>query len=76
MPIGYVDEASQDNGDKCGAGVILKVINESVFKLSLGCGKGTNTRGELLALWCLFCFAHEKHFTHLQVVGDSKVIID
>ena len=54
--------------------MVLKILNETAFKLSLGCGKGTNTRGEFLALQCLLYFALKKHLTFLQVVGDSKEI--
>ena len=31
---------------------------------------------EILALWCILYFAHLKKVTRLQLVGDSKVIID
>ena len=43
---------------------------------SLCRGKGTNTRGELIALWCLSAFANEKEVQFLQVAGDSKVVVD
>jgi hypothetical protein len=39
----------------------------------MNCGKGTNTKGDLLALWV---FAYIKQVPRLQLVGDSKVIID
>lgn len=39
-------------------------------------GKGTNTKSELLALWGLLYFASMKKIKDLQVLGDSKVIID
>jgi ribonuclease HI len=42
----------------------------------MNCGRGTNTRGELLALWCILFFASYKKVTRLQLVGDSKIIID
>lgn len=38
MPIGNFDGASQDNGDKCGVGVVLKLVDDIVYKLRLGCG--------------------------------------
>jgi ribonuclease HI len=42
----------------------------------MNCGSGTNTRGELLALWSILFFAHYKQVSCLQLVGDSKVIVD
>ena len=52
------------------------MVEHIVFKLRVGYGRGTNTRGELLVIWCLLYFAHLKHLTHLQSASDSKVIID
>ena len=63
-------------GAKCGAGVVLKCLELGTFRLKLNCGSGTNTRGELLALWCILFFSFYKKVTRLEVVGDSKVIID
>lgn len=64
MPISYFDGASQDHGEKCGVGDVLKIANTIVYKLKMGCGRGTNTRGELLAIWCLIYFAN-LNFYHI-----------
>jgi hypothetical protein len=63
-------------GEKCGAEAVLKCPIEGTFRIKMNCGKGPNTRGELLALWCILYFACFKKITRLQLVGDSKVIID
>jgi len=42
----------------------------------MNCGRVTNTRDELLALWCILFFACYKNVTRLQLVGDLKIIID
>jgi len=42
----------------------------------MNCGNGTNTKGELLALWCILYFACYKKINMIQLVGDSKIIID
>jgi hypothetical protein len=47
-----------------------------IFRLKMNCGIGTNTRGELLALWCILYFSFYKKVQRLQMVSDSKVIID
>jgi hypothetical protein len=56
MAVGFFDGASQDMGSKCGAGAVLKCPIEGTFRIKMNCGKGTNTRGELLALWCILFF--------------------
>jgi hypothetical protein len=76
LAVGFFYGASQDRGAKCGAGVVLKCPVLGTYRLKMNCGRGTNTRGELLALWCILHFAYYKKVTRLQLVGDSKVIID
>jgi ribonuclease HI len=75
-PVGFFDGASQERGTKCGAGAVIKCPVLGTFRIKMNCGSGTNTRGELLALWCLLYFASHKKISKLNLVGDSKVIID
>lgn len=60
----------------CGVGEVLKITNGTKYKLSLGHGTSTNTKGEILALWSLLYFANLKHISQLHVAGNSKLIID
>jgi ribonuclease HI len=60
--VGFFDGASQDRGQKCGAGAVLKCLVKGTFKIMMTCGRGTNTRSELLVVWCLLYFA-----TYLKV---------
>jgi hypothetical protein len=54
----------------------LKCPVLGTYTLKMNYGRWTNTRGELLALlWILFVVCIKK-LTRLQLVGDSKVIID
>lgn len=46
------------------------------FHCWLGYGPGTNTRAELMALWGLLHFTNKCGILNLQVLGDSKTIID
>ena len=39
-------------------------------------GYWKNTKGELLALWCMLYFANVLKVTRLMLEGDSKFIID
>ena len=63
-------------GNICGAGAVIKMPNGSYYHLSMGCGPGTNTKGELLALWCLLTFAFRKNINFMHVARGSKIIID
>jgi hypothetical protein len=51
--VGFFDCASQDKGAESGVGDLLKCPFFGTFRLKMNCGRGTNTRGELLALWCI-----------------------
>jgi hypothetical protein len=42
----------------------------------MNCGKGTNSKGELMALWLILYFSYLKQVPRLLLMGDSKVIID
>jgi hypothetical protein len=76
MEVGFFVDASQDMESKCGVRVVLKCPIEDTFRIKMNCGKGTNTTGQLLALWCILFFSFYKKITILQLVGDSKVTID
>jgi hypothetical protein len=54
----------------------LKCPILGTYRLKMNCGKGKNTKGELVALWVILFFAYIKQVSRLQLVGDSKVIID
>jgi hypothetical protein len=76
MTMGFFHGASQERGTKCGAGEMIKCPMIGTFRLKMNCGRGTNTKGELLALWCILYFAFFKKINRLHLVGDSKIIID
>jgi hypothetical protein len=42
--IGWFDGATQRNGDLSGAGGVIKINDHTVYKWTLNCGRGTNTR--------------------------------
>lgn len=42
----------------------------------MGCGKGYNTMGEMLAIWVLFYYASLLKIPIHQICGDFKVVID
>jgi len=50
LAVGFFDGASQEKGSKFGAGALLKCLVLGTYRLKMNYGRGTNTRGELLAL--------------------------
>jgi ribonuclease HI len=73
--VAFFDGAAQSSGLCCGVGGIFKSHPERTTKWFLSCGRGTNTKVELLGLWTTLMFASFWSLDHLQVIGDSKVII-
>jgi len=74
--VGFFDGASQERETKCRLGAILKCPIMGTYKLKLNYGKGTNSKGELMALWLILYFYYIKQVSRLLLIGDSKVIID
>ena len=68
--------ACQGKEGRYGGGMALFLGEKHYFHLQLRASVGTNTRVELLALWGLLFFARSKGILSLQVVEDSKVIIN
>ena len=61
---------------ECGGGIYIRFLGNQFFHVWLGCGRGSNTRVELIASATLLFFANFKRITLLQVCGDSKCIFD
>jgi hypothetical protein len=75
IPWGFFDGASQGNPRKGRAGVLFLKEGYSVsFKAALG--EGSNNWTELNALWLLLRTATEYEADKIQIMGDSKVVID
>lgn len=73
--VDFFDEASKDDGQNCGDGVILKLVNESIYKFSIGCGIDTKKNGELLELWCLLSFSYEKILLICMFMVIQKLLL-
>ena len=56
LALGFFNDAVQ--GGFFGAGCVLNITNKHFFKLNIFCGRGNNTKDELLALWCLIFVAN------------------
>jgi hypothetical protein len=74
--VAFFDGAAKSSGLCCGAGGIFKMHQKRTTKWFLSCGRGSNTKAELLGLWATLLLASNWSLDHFQVIGDSKVIID
>jgi ribonuclease HI len=70
------DGATHSNGLCCGAGGIFKSHPSRVTKWFINCGAGSNTKAELMGLWATLTLATFWSINQLQILGDSRVIID
>ena len=59
-----------------GAGMILYISWNHFFHMPMGCGRCSNMKAELLALWGLLHVASTIGLPRLTLLGDSKVLIE
>ena len=59
-----------------GAGVCIWINEQHYVEIKLGCGLGTNTRAQLMALCDLLSIAKDIGFPYLHIFGDSSMIIN
>jgi ribonuclease HI len=75
-PVGWFDGVASSSGLQSGVGGILKISDNTLYKWTFNTGPGSNNRAELLGVWETLLLATRLHISELQVVGDSKIIID
>ena len=74
IAVGTFDGAAQ--GELSGGGGTISLVDGKIYHFKVGLGKGTNNRAELLSLWSLLWIARTLHISELEILGDSKLIID
>jgi ribonuclease HI len=74
--VGWFDGAASADGTQSGARGIIRISDSTVYKWTFNTGPGTNNRAELLGVWVTLFLASRLHLTELQIIGDSKIIID
>ena len=73
-PCGFFNGAAA--GNIGGVGFVLLLSDSHTLGFSLGCGRSTNTRAELLTLWALLVVSKHSGIPLLTIFGDSLVIIN
>lgn len=56
--------------------MLLHLTANHFFRIQMGLGEGTNNYAELIIFGHLLHFAFEKGCRHIQIFGDSKLIIN
>jgi ribonuclease HI len=74
--LNFFDGASIDGGENCGVGGSLKRLNALDVRWIFNCGEGSNTKAELVGAWTTFMMAKLLDTHHIQMLGDSKVVIN
>jgi len=74
--IGWFDGEAQRNGEQSGVGGVVKLNDHIVYKWTLNCGGGINTRVKLLGSWAILTLDHRLSISDFHVIGDSKIVID
>jgi len=74
--LSWFDGATRSDGSMCGVGGIIKVQKETTYKWRLNCGKGANTKAELMGACSSLWFVEYLLLSDLHLLGDSKVVID
>lgn len=71
--VGFFDGSAIDG--LCAVGGVLYINKDHYFKLKMNCGTGSNTKAELLGLWCIITVAAIMGLQEMTVFGDSWVTI-
>jgi ribonuclease HI len=72
----WFDGATLSNGSQSGAGGLIKITHNTFYKWTFNCGPGTNTRAKLLGAWATLYLASRLYIETLQVLGDSRIVIE
>jgi ribonuclease HI len=74
--IAFFYGATINEGSICGAGGSMKIVYDPNITWFFNSGSGTNTKAELVGVWASLFMANLLDICQLQLMGDSKVVID
>lgn len=76
IPWVFFDGSSQGHPSIGGVGIVLYANHSHYFHIRDTLARGTNIKVEFVSLSMLLHFANMKGINKLQILGDSKVVID
>jgi ribonuclease HI len=71
----FFDGAASAGGSNFGAGGSLKCADGPYYIWNFNCGTVSNNKVELLGVWATLTISKRSEIQHIQLLGDSKVII-
>jgi hypothetical protein len=74
--VAWFDGAAQQKEGICGAGGKIVINNSTSYSWTFNCGKGSNTKAELLGAWASLILASRLSLQDLLMLGDSRIVID
>jgi hypothetical protein len=74
--IAFFDGMAISGGKRCGAGGIIKLQSRLFINGTSTVGKAPTQKRELMGVWATLTLANMWSIQKIQVLGDSKVIID
>jgi ribonuclease HI len=75
-PTGWFDGATQHSGTLSGAGGLIRITKDSIYRWTFCCGPGTNTRARTIGCLGTLHLASRLNIEVLQMLGDSRIIIE
>jgi ribonuclease HI len=72
----FFDKACQGHPPACGVGVVLHLKKDDYIHIHYALENDTNNRAEFISLWTLLEIVVRKVIKKLQVMGDSKMVIE
>jgi len=76
IPWAFFDGAAQGNPQTCGGGGLIFWSDHSFLVSRAGLGAGSNNYAELMALKLILLLAVEKNIKRINIMGDSRIIIN
>jgi len=73
---GFFDRSSQGHPVEGGVGFVFYINQIHYFYLKNVVGRGSNNKEEFVSLWDLLSLSNWMGYWRLQVMGDSKLVID
>jgi hypothetical protein len=74
--VGWIDGVATANGTNSGARGVISLNANTSFKWTFNTGAGTNNGAESLGIWTTLFLSLRLYIIDIQIIGDSKLVID
>jgi ribonuclease HI len=74
--VGWFDGSATGDSQNNSAGGVICINQNYLIKWSFNTGVGTNNKAELMAVWTTLFLSKILNLQTIQIIGDSKLVID